>query len=46
VLVAGVPALVQAAPGPGAGLCLSAVPEQLPNGPPLVVAMQPRVFAT
>jgi hypothetical protein len=44
VLVMGQPALVQPAPGPGQGLCLS--PEQAPNGPPLVVFMQPRVFAT
>jgi hypothetical protein len=44
VLVMGQPALVQPAPGAGQGLCLS--PEQAPNGPPLVVFMQPRVFAT
>jgi hypothetical protein len=44
VLVMGQPALVQPAPGPGPGLCLS--PEQIPNGPPLVGAVQPRVIAT
>lgn len=46
VLVAGAPALVQPTPGPGLGLCLSPFPEQLPNGPPMVTFMQPRVFAT
>ncbi len=44
VLVSGQPALVQPAPGTGVGLCLSA--EQIPNGPPLVSAVQPRVIAT
>jgi hypothetical protein len=44
VLVMGQPALVQPAPGPGPGLCLSA--EQIPNGPPMVSAVQPRVIAT
>jgi hypothetical protein len=44
VLVMGQPALVQPSPGPGQGLCLSA--EQIPNGPPMVSAMQPRVIAT
>ena len=44
VLVMGQPALVQPAPGPGQGLCLS--PEQIPNGPPIVAAVQPRVVAT
>ncbi len=44
VLVMGEPALVQAAPGPGPGLCLSA--EQIPNGPPMLSAVQPRVIAT
>lgn len=44
VKVMGQPVLVQAAPGPGQGLCLSA--EQIPNGPPIVASMQPRVFAT
>jgi hypothetical protein len=44
VLVMGVPALLQTppGPGPGAGLCLS--PEQLPQGPPVVTAVQPRVL--
>jgi hypothetical protein len=44
VLVMGQPALVQPAPGSGPGLCLSA--EQIPNGPPLVTAVQPRVIGT
>jgi hypothetical protein len=44
VLVMGQPALLQPSPGPGSGLCLSA--EQIPNGPPIVSAMQPRVVAT
>ena len=41
VMVAGQPALLQAAPGFGAGTCLSA--EQIPQGPPIVTAMQLRV---
>jgi hypothetical protein len=44
VLVMGQPALVQPGPGVGAGICQSA--EQIPNGPPKVTALQPRVFAT
>lgn len=44
VLVMGQPGIVQPAPGVGPGLCLS--PEQIPNGPPQVSAVQPRVFAT
>jgi hypothetical protein len=44
VLVMGQPALLQPSPGPGPGLCLSA--EQIPNGPPMVSAVQPRVIAT
>jgi hypothetical protein len=44
LLVMGQPALVQTAPGPGQGLCLS--PEQTPNGPPIVAFVQPRVIAT
>ena len=44
VLVMGQPALVQPAPGTGPGLCQS--PDQIPNGPPLVSAVQPRVIAT
>ena len=44
VLVMGQPALVQPAPGTGPGLCQS--PDQIPNGPPLVSAVQARVFAT
>lgn len=46
VRVAGQPALVQPAPGPGQGVCVSPFPEQLPNGPPMVGFVQPRVFAT
>ncbi|HSI59406.1 MAG TPA: hypothetical protein VLA16_17725 [Ideonella sp.] len=44
VLVMGQPAMLQPAPGTGPGLCLSA--EQIPNGPPIVSAVQPRVMAT
>lgn len=44
ILVSGMPPLLQTPPGPGtgAGLCLS--PEQLPQGPPIVSAMQTRVI--
>lgn len=42
VKVMGQPALV-AMPGPGAGICQS--PDQIPNGPPIVSTVQPRVFA-
>jgi hypothetical protein len=44
VLVGGVPAMLLPAPGSGPGLCLSA--EQIPQGPPIVSAVQPRVIAT
>lgn len=44
VLVMGQPAMVVPSPGPGPGLCLSA--EQIPQGPPLVSAVQPRAIAT
>ncbi len=44
VLVAGSPALLQPSPGPGPGLCLS--PEQIPQGAPIVAALQPRVLAS
>lgn len=44
VLVMGQPAMLQPAPGTGPGLCLSA--EQIPQGPPVVTAVQPRVLAT
>jgi hypothetical protein len=46
VFVMGTPALLQTppGPGPGAGLCLS--PEQAPQGPPTVTAIQPRVLGT
>jgi hypothetical protein len=43
VLVMGQPAMVAPAPGPGPGICQSA--EQIPQGPPIVGAVQPRVFA-
>lgn len=44
ILVAGQPPLLQTppGPGPGAGLCLS--PEQAPQGPPTVSAIQTRVI--
>jgi len=45
VFVMGLPVMLQPAPGPGAGLCISPGPPPLPNGPPIVTAMQPRVFA-
>ena len=44
VLVTGQPAMLLPAPGVGPGLCLSA--EQIPQGPPIVSAVQPRVIAT
>jgi hypothetical protein len=44
VLVGGVPAMLLPAPGPGPALCLSA--EQIPQGPPVLSAVQPRVIAT
>jgi hypothetical protein len=44
VLIAGQPPLLQATPGPGAGVCQSV--EQIPQGPPVVSAMQARVTAT
>jgi uncharacterized Zn-binding protein involved in type VI secretion len=40
VLINGQPAIIQTS----TGLCLS--PEQIPNGPPTVIATQPRVVAT
>ena len=43
VLIGGKPALVQAGPGPGAGVGMSGV---IPNGPPVVGLFQSRVFAT
>ncbi len=42
VLVMGQPAMVLPSLGPGPGLCQSA--EQIPQGPPLVSAVQPRVI--
>jgi hypothetical protein len=44
VLVMGQPAMTIPAPGVGPGLCQS--PEQIPQGPPIVSAVQPRVIAT
>jgi hypothetical protein len=43
VLVSGQPVLLQANPGPGTGIALSGV---IPNGPPVVSAMQMRVTAS
>ncbi len=43
VMVAGQPVLLQASPGPGAGIALSGI---IPNGPPVVSQMQMRVTAT
>jgi hypothetical protein len=40
VLINGQPAIIQTS----TGLCLS--PEQIPNGPPTIIATQPRVVAT
>ena len=37
------PVMLAGPPGPGPGVCQS--PEQIPNGPPIVVAVQPRVSA-
>jgi hypothetical protein len=42
VLINGLPALMTPAPGPAPGLCLS--PEQAPQGPPMVTAVQARVL--
>jgi len=44
ITVGGQPALLQASPGPGAGICQSV--EQIPQGPPTVGAMQSRVMAS
>jgi len=44
VIVGGQPAAVLPAPGPGPGLCQSA--EQIPQGPPIVSAVQTRVIGT
>lgn len=43
VKVLGLPAMVAPNPGPGPGICQSA--EQIPQGAPIVGAMQARVFA-
>ena len=44
VLVMGQPAMLVPAPGAGPGICQS--PEQIPQGPPIVGTVQPRVIAT
>jgi hypothetical protein len=44
VLVGGAPAMLLPAPGAGPAICLSA--EQIPQGPPTLSAVQPRVIAT
>jgi hypothetical protein len=44
VLVGGAPAMLLPAPGPGPALCQSA--EQIPQGPPVLSAVQARVIAT
>jgi hypothetical protein len=44
VLVMGQPAMLLPSPGVGPGICQSA--EQIPQGPPVVSAVQPRVIAT
>ncbi len=44
VLVMGQPAALTPAPGPAPGLCQS--PEQIPQGPPIVSAVQVRVIAS
>ena len=43
VRILGQPLMLVPAPGPGPGICLSA--EQIPAGPPVVTAVQTRVFA-
>lgn len=43
-LVAGQPAALLPAPGTGPAACLS--PEQIPQGPPIVSVVQPRVTGT
>ena len=43
VLVMGQPVLLQPSPGTGMGICQSV--EQIPQGPPMVSAMQMRVMA-
>lgn len=43
VLVMGQPAMVVPSLGPGPGMCQS--PEQIPQGPPIVSTVQPRVIA-
>lgn len=43
VKVMGQPVMVAPVPGPGPGICQS--PDQIPNGPPIVGAVQSRVIA-
>jgi hypothetical protein len=43
VQILGQPIMLVPAPGTGPGICLSI--EQIPAGPPVVSAVQPRVFA-
>lgn len=43
VKVMGLPAMVASTPGPGPGICQSV--EQIPQGTPIIGAMQARVFA-
>lgn len=42
-LVAGQPVMLQPPPGPGPGPALCLSPEQIPQGPPIVSVVQPRV---
>lgn len=44
VTVMGQPVMLQPGPGTGPGICQSI--EQIPQGPPTVAALQPRVTAT
>jgi hypothetical protein len=44
VLINGMPALLQTPPGPGPGAGMGLSPEQIPQGPPMVSAIQPRVL--
>ena len=46
VLIMGQPALLQTPPGPGTGAALCLSPEQIPQGPPMVSAMQIRVMGS
>jgi hypothetical protein len=44
LLVDGAPVMLLPTPGPGPGVCLSA--EQIPQGAPVLSAVQPRVIGT